>query len=196
MSTNRELSEIAVFGLEEPMCYSRDSVMTKAMNIEQADGANVAVCVERLRNAGIGCIVSMLLPVILAGCGNEVPAYYADLVNVSGKVTFDSEPVEGAVVTFVAKSGPSRSSTATTDSQGEYFMTTPPAGDGVLPGSYDVVISKLILPDGSPVPADVPPMDVGAEEQLPGQYSSFANPSLSADVGGDGGSFIFDLKTM
>lgn len=74
-------------------------------------------------------------------------------------------------------------------------MTTPPAGDGVLPGPYDVVISKLILPDGSPVPQDVAPMDVGAEEQLPDQYSSFASPSLTADVSNNGGSFEFDLKT-
>lgn len=144
--------------------------------------------------AWFGCLFSV--STLLTGCGKEVPSYHVDLVSVSGKVTVNSQPVSGATVTFIAKSGPSRSSIATTDSHGEYSMTTPPAGEGVLPGPYDVVISKLVLPDGSPIPADVPPMDVGAEEQLPDQYSSFANPSLSADVGVAGGSFVFDLKTM
>lgn len=132
---------------------------------------------------------------ILVGCGQELPDYHQDLVSVSGNVTFDNNPVEGAIVTFVAKSGPSRTSSATTNAQGEYSMATPPAGDGVLPGSYDVVISKLVMPDGSPIPPDTAPMDVGAEELLPHRYSSFASPSLNAEVSGEGGSFTFELDS-
>lgn len=131
----------------------------------------------------------------LTGCGKELPDYHQDLVSVSGQVTMDNSAVEGAIVTFVATSGPSRSSTATTNADGEYSMATPPAGEGVLPGSYDVVISKLVMPDGSPVPPDTAPMDVGAEEVLPNRYSSFASPSLTAKVTADGGDFAFELDS-
>ena len=139
--------------------------------------------------------VGVSLTGLSSGCGGIVPDYAEDLVPVSGNVKIDGQPVEGAVVTFVAQTGPSRSSSAITDLQGDYLMETPPAGAGVLPGSYKVVISRLLMSDGTPVPPDVPPMDVGAAEQLPDQFSSFASPTLSAEVGSVGGIFPFDLKT-
>lgn len=137
-----------------------------------------------------------ILVAVSSGCGGGVPDYAKDLVDVTGKVTVDDRPIEGAVITFVAQTGPSRSSSAVTDAEGNYVMETLPAGPGVLPGSYTVVISKLEMPDGSSVPPDVPPMDVGATEKLPDQFSSFASPSLSAEVGSRGGVFPFELKTM
>jgi len=149
----------------------------------------------RLRIASAGCVVTgLVITGLIGGCGKSPPGYVADLVAVSGTVTLNKQPLEGAIVTFVAQTGPSRSSAATTDELGNYSMTTSSAGEGVLPGSYAVVISKHVMPDGSPVPADVPPMDVGAEEQLADRYSSFAAPTLSAEVGDGGGTFAFDLQ--
>lgn len=147
------------------------------------------------KNVRITIAVALSSFLFVTGCGQELPDYHQDLVSVSGHVTLDNDPVAGAIVTFVATSGPSRASTATTNADGEYSMTTPPAGEGVLPGTYDVVISKLVMPDGSPVPPDTAPMDVGAEEVLPNQYSSFASPSLTADVTADGGDFAFELDS-
>ena len=143
-----------------------------------------------------GIVACSFLLVIGSGCGGVVPDYTKDLVDVSGQVTVDSQPIEGAIITFVAQAGPSRSSSAVTDAEGKYVMETLPAGRGVLPGSYAVVINKLEMPDGSSVPPDVPPMDVGATERLPDRFSSFASPSLSVEVGSSGGIFPFDLKTM
>jgi len=139
--------------------------------------------------------IVVVIAMLVSGCGKPVPEYAKDLVAVSGTVTFDGEPVEGAVVSFVAQDGPSRLSAATTDAQGQFSMETTQAGDGVLPGSYAVVISKLTMADGSAVPPDVAPMDVGAEEQLPEKYSSFAVPTLSAKVTPSGGTFPFELTS-
>ncbi|MDA1163801.1 MAG: carboxypeptidase-like regulatory domain-containing protein [Planctomycetota bacterium] len=130
------------------------------------------------------------------GCSKGVPEFAKDLVAVSGTVTMDSKPLEGAMVTYIAQDGPSRSSTAMTDASGQYSMTTPTAGEGILPGAYTVIISKLLMPDGSPIPPDTAPMDVGAEELLPEKYSSVAAPTLSAEVGKLGGKFDFELTAM
>lgn len=144
-----------------------------------------------LRNVSI----AVLLAVYTSGCGKAVPDYAEDLVAVSGTVTLDGDPVEGAVVSFVAQDGPSRLSAATTNAEGKFSMETTQAGDGVLPGDYAIVISKLTMADGSAVPPDVAPMDVGAEEQLPEKYSSFAVPTLSAKVTASGGEFPFELTS-
>lgn len=143
---------------------------------------------------GLHCACVLLTSLSMFGCGDATPDYAADLVAVAGYVEMDGKPVEGAVVTFLANTGPSRSTSATTGPDGGYTLATPPAGDGVLPGDYSVVISKFTLPDGSPVPPETPPMDVGAIEQLPEKYSSFAEPTLTAEVGTDGAHVDFKLE--
>lgn len=129
------------------------------------------------------------------GCSDTSADFSEDLVTVTGTVTMDGTPVENATVTFLAKEGPSRSTAAITNAEGVYSMETSAAGFGVLPGPYEVVVSKFMQPDGSPVPPETPPMDVGAVEQLPKKYSSFALPTLSANVDPEGGLIDFELKS-
>ena len=141
-------------------------------------------------------LASVAIAGLASGCGKPIPGFAVDLVAVSVTVTVDKQPLEGAIVTFIAQDGPSRSSSAVTYALGNYSMKTPPVGEGVLPGAYAVVISKLVMPDGSQVPEDTPPMDVGAEEQLAEEYSSFATPTLSVLVSKSGGTFPFDLHPV
>tara|TARA_R110002072_G_scaffold302603_1_gene486700 strand:+ start:163571 stop:163978 length:408 start_codon:yes stop_codon:yes gene_type:complete len=110
-------------------------------------------------------------------------------------VTVDSLPIEGEVITFLTQVGTGRSSSAVNDSEGCYFVDILPAKPGVLPGAYVDVISRLEMPDRSPVHPGAAPMDVGAAERFPDQFSSFAPPSLTAEAGSGGGEFHFDLKT-
>jgi len=76
---------------------------------------------------------------MLIGCGSN-------LTKVTGKVTLDGQPVEGASVTFTQKSNPSIMSIGKTDANGVYSVVTFKGGDkaikGANPGEYVVSIVK------------------------------------------------------
>ena len=133
---------------------------------------------------------------LVTGCSKANPDYAESMVDVLGTVTLDGEPLAGAMLTFIATEGPSRTTAATTGPAGAYSLKTSDVGTGVVPGSYLVVINKFVQPDGSPVPQDTPPMDVGATDIIPEMYSSFAMPTLSAEVTSDGGLIDFDLTSQ
>ena len=81
-------------------------------------------------------LASVLL--FAVGCGSGLGT-----VPVTGKVTLDGEPVEGAMVVFNADSADGRSASGMTDASGAYVLTTEFNGDGALPGSYKVAVSKF-----------------------------------------------------
>lgn len=161
--------------------------------------------------------VSGLLFCSLAGCGKKSLSGAAP---VSGTVTYQGKPLEGATVMF-RKQGQDLTSgglaTATTDAQGIFALQSrvgpTDVVDGVVPGEYQVIISKSIPPNGMSeadykqklaeedkimaekgvVPPDkqTPPK----VEMLPAQYSDSQKTTLKATVpaGGDT-SLKFDLK--
>lgn len=106
----------------------------------------------------------------LTGCGTAVQAGpEEELVSVSGLVTMDDQPVSGALVNFIptgsnAKAHPG---SAITDSEGRFDMLNYQNKDGLPAGSYLVVLSWWVLPDGSPPPPDVPPATSGAIQAIP-----------------------------
>jgi len=61
---------------------------------------------------------------------------------VSGTVTLNGQPVEGAIVTFVPTAG-GKGATGRTDASGKYTLTTFASGDGAVPGQYNVKIVKF-----------------------------------------------------
>lgn len=61
---------------------------------------------------------------------------------VSGTVTLDGDPVEGALVTF-SPEGDGHAAAGTTDGSGQYVLTTEINGDGAVPASYKVIITKF-----------------------------------------------------
>lgn len=70
---------------------------------------------------------------ILTGCGSG-------LVPVSGLVTLDGKPVEGATVTFITEDG-TQSASGQTDASGNFTLSD--AGKpGVRPGTYKVLVTK------------------------------------------------------
>lgn len=73
------------------------------------------------------------------GCGSETEV---DTVPVTGKVTLDGEPVEGAVVTFVPDIPKGRTAAGRTDRRGVYTLMTIEPGDGALPGGYRIMVHK------------------------------------------------------
>ncbi len=137
------------------------------------------------------------LTLLLCGCGGRDPSL-PDLVPVTGTVTIDGKPATNTTLQFIPTgSAASTSSGGATDATGKYQLRTAHNGDGAPVGDYRVVISKLKRKDGSDFPLDSPegPMDAGADESLPPQYSDPAKTTLTAKVSPGGGTIDFPLKS-
>jgi hypothetical protein len=113
-------------------------------------------------------------------------------------VTLDGKALAGAAISFSPTgSTKGRGSAGRTAKDGTYELATPEGKKGAVAGTYKVVISRYVMPDGSEfVPNDrVSPMDAGARESLPLQYSDLNVTELTATVGEGGGTVNFHLKT-
>src|SRR5437773_4139489 len=80
---------------------------------------------------------------IVVGCGSQ------KTTPVEGVVLLDGKPLAGASIQFVPQ-GAGRDATGETDKSGQFVMSTFQPRDGMLPGSYKVVISP---PTGTADPA-------------------------------------------
>ncbi|WP_164101480.1 carboxypeptidase-like regulatory domain-containing protein [Candidatus Laterigemmans baculatus] len=104
------------------------------------------------------------------GCNAEPEM---EVVPVSGTVQLDGKPVEGVSITLLPQSNGMRAAGfGTTDSNGQYTLQAGPEIEGVPPGNYRVLFSKMAMPDGSPIPPDAMAADVGAVNVLPEKYNS------------------------
>jgi hypothetical protein len=137
------------------------------------------------------------LSLLAVGCGGENPNLPA-LVPVSGTVTLDGKPLGGAMLSF-APVGDTRGNGAEgyTEPDGTFKLSSPPRGEGAAVGQYQVIIRKLVMPDGSDFPrnSDVAPMDSEAKETLSPKYSDAEQTTLTANVPEGGGIINFDLKS-
>jgi hypothetical protein len=138
------------------------------------------------------------------GCGPKTRSGPSGVVPVTGKVTLDDQPLAGALVTYVpinSPTGETFDAGGVTNEQGVYELRS---GDGetpgALPGEYRVVISRLVMADGSLAKADKEksPMQLaleGAKETVPTTYSDMAFSKLKATIPAAGGNFDFPLKS-
>ena len=76
----------------------------------------------------------------LSACGGG--ADRPTVVPVSGKILFKGQPVEGARVGFHSQGSSPRVASGTTDSQGQFKLTTFDTADGAVPGEHVVTIFK------------------------------------------------------
>jgi hypothetical protein len=76
----------------------------------------------------------LLVAVAASGCGTKT-------VKVEGTVTLDGQPVPGAMVIFYPEDGGPQAN-ALTDADGAFRLTTFNTGDGAMPGSHKVTVSK------------------------------------------------------
>ena len=100
---------------------------------------------KRLRSA----VLISLCFVVLFSCGCNKKRMKG-LVPAQGVVTFNGEPVAGAMVMFTPVKIGTEAVTAstTTDAKGAFKMTTVDPGDGVFPGDYNVTVVKDELQGG------------------------------------------------
>lgn len=136
----------------------------------------------------MGRLIPIVILAAVVGCGDSGPA----TVLVTGTVTQDGEPVEGALVVFTP-SAPGETSQlaaqAETDATGTFTLSTYVSGDdyksGIQPGAYVVTVIKLEV---------VQDMKRQPRHLLPKKYSQPATSGLTATVKEQGENvFAFEL---
>ena len=86
-------------------------------------------------------VVAAFSGVLLCGClGGS--SQTLNVVPVSGKVLYNGEPVEGAIVSFMGEEAP-KSAVGETDAEGVFQLTTFDDNDGAVPGQHTVTITKI-----------------------------------------------------
>lgn len=118
-------------------------------------------------------------------------------VPVSGVVTLDTQPVEGAHVAFATdRAGKAYNAMAVTDAQGRFRLQTFRPQDGAVPGMHRVQIEKTTFSDP---PADLPPeasFTPVETSHLPKKYRSTRTSGLTAEVTEQGpNEFVFELSS-
>jgi hypothetical protein len=84
--------------------------------------------------------------IALAGCGDGVPG--PALAPVSGILTLDAKPIEGATVVFTPK-GDGTMSMATTDPAGKFVMKTGSGRNGAVVGDHSISVTLTMTTGGS-----------------------------------------------
>jgi len=146
-------------------------------------------------------IGTFLALAVLVGCSGGGGS--KDLAQVSGKVTMDSAPLDGAKVTFhstVEVGGAKGTYSTYTDSNGKYSITNVGKDPGIPAGSYKVTVAKAD-PGKKGAMAPQEGIDAGQIEAAGGKnilgqdYESFATTKLTANlVVGKNENVDFDLK--
>ena len=136
----------------------------------------------------------------MPGCGGSGRP---SLTKVSGAVTLDGQPLEGAMVSFQfagdEKDKYKRPSMGTTDAQGKFTVGTYDKEDGLPVGKYKVAIQKrellTKLPEGASEDS-LDSYDLSYKWVTPRKYSDVATSGLEAEVtGSELKPAVFDLKT-
>ena len=150
------------------------------------------------RSIAFGWLSAAVGICVLAGCGPKGP----ETIRVTGFVTLDGQPVEGATVAFFPEGG-ERPARGVTDASGNFALMTFTAGDGALLGNHRVTVLKtevIAAPraKGAEEHPDTP-TDGGAAENvkhlLPIQYSSPSTSPLTAEVKRGMGPVVLELKS-
>jgi hypothetical protein len=153
-----------------------------------------------MRIAGRATIVSAVIAISsLVGCSGQGSGDYA---RVSGVVTLNGDPVEGAKVTFVSTteaSGTRSEYATTTDSSGKYMIAAVGKNPGIPAGMYKVLVTKLVPKSGAKIPEDFDMTQLEMSglgvNTLPKEYADFGTTKFSATLEpGKNENVNFDLK--
>ena len=148
---------------------------------------------------GAWCLVLAAVGSI-SGCGSSQSG--PGLVPAEGTVLLDDKPLANANVMLVptGETRGDRASFGKTDAAGKFAVGSADGKrKGTAVGSYQVVINKLVKPDGSdfvPDPNAGPEDTGGFKELLPTTYSDQAQSALTAEVPAGGAKGLeFKLKS-
>ena len=143
-------------------------------------------------------LLSIFMVASLHGCGGPEDTRPARN-SVSGMVTYQGNPVEGAVIVFRPAGSEGQTANGRTDATGAFKMGTFEGTDGVVPGEYGVMITKLEATSTSQaLPEDDPNYDPNPKEEappknlLPEKYAKVETSGLTVSV--PEGEEVTDLK--
>ena len=153
------------------MCFSNCGIATmpqRARTLLFRNDQNFA----KLRMTQLS-LLSICVMTLNLGCskskGYETPE---TLIQVTGKVVIDGEPLTGATMNFIPDKGTSGTGGfAITDETGEFEALHYSQKAGLEPGTYKVTFSKLVMENGEPIQPGVDAADVAAVEKLPPHLS-------------------------
>jgi hypothetical protein len=151
-----------------------------------------------ITHRGLVRVAGLLALVVFAGCSPS-----GSFSRVSGKVTFNGEPIEGARVTFVGttetREGGREEYYTTTDSSGKYAISGVRKSPGIPPGVYKVVVTKLTLKGGAKLSdgLDLTQLEMSGlgTNALPKEYGSAQTTKLSAELDPGKNSKDLELKS-
>lgn len=132
-----------------------------------------------------GAVAGLLAALALAGCGGKKEEGSGRPV--TGKVTYNGQPVADATVTFV---GPANSAFGRTDAEGNFKLRTT-VGEKVPLGDYQVTVMKTDTPPAPPAsmnPEEYRPPDPNAppppepKDLVPAKYKNPTTSLLTASV--------------
>ena len=136
----------------------------------------------------VGMALGVAATAAILGCGDD--SGLATRYKVSGKVTYNGQPVTKGTVTFQPDEG--RAATGAIQPDGTYRLSTFAENDGAVPGHHKVMIvandaGPTLMPGSSP--GYKPPKDL-----IPKKYGALTTSGLEADVSKDKSTIDFDLK--
>ncbi len=122
---------------------------------------------------------------LLAGCSRDMP-----MGRVSGRVTFEGNPVTEGQIVFQPEQGPAASGLL--DAEGRYRLSTHAPGDGAVQGLHRVTIVPAeagvqLQPGQPPAPPTAPKFN------LPEKYLRPETSELTAEVAAGSNTFNFAL---
>lgn len=118
-------------------------------------------------------VVGSCLLMSIVGCSNN-PANYPETGAVSGTVTMDGGPLEGATVSFIPAEG--RPSKGRTDAEGKYTLRYAGSIQGAIVGTCTVSISKSIADEQAEAMVElVPDRYIGTESELTAEVTDRQN---------------------
>jgi hypothetical protein len=144
----------------------------------------------------------LVLLVVSAIACSPGAAARAKTVRVTGTVTYKGLPVEGAVVSFLGD-GTIPAAIGRTDAKGHFELTTSEPGDGAVPGSHQVTVSKVVAAKAAPAKEsmeDAAKRTTAAQDEaplslIPERYGNAATSDITLQVKPSGtNDFPIELK--
>jgi hypothetical protein len=145
----------------------------------------IAVARASTRRAALSLALATLTLLPLA-CAQSGP----EMASVSGKVTYNGNPVPKGTITFQAVDSKGRNATGAIQPDGSYTLQTEQPADGAQLGEYRVAISAR-----DDVVLDyLPPKPIPPKRLAPEKYENPQTSGLTASVKSGRNTFPFDLK--